>query len=355
MRPSRLSIPLALLLVTTGSAHAVVDNNTIIQSERSSLSSRAGSSVWSMAMENDLFAGAGDDKDYSFGLTATYAGQDAATAALSPHHLQRHLDRVFIPQGQLENYSVALGFYGFTPENIKAPQPIHDDRPYASLVYVQSSRETVHLDRNESWTSSLTLGVLGLSFVGSVQNSVHSMLGGTKAKGWDNQISDGGELTARYSVAKQKSLLPNRRDLQLKSTKQISLGYLTEVSYGLSFRAGDINSSWWSFRPELANYGEYSNVGTARISAPERYWWGGVMFKVRGYNAFLQGQFRDSEVSYERRELRPAMAEAWLGYTFALDNGFRIAYWLRGHTSEVKEGRGDRSLVWGGIGFSRSF
>lgn len=355
MRPSRLSISLALLLVTTGSAHAVVDNNTIIQSERSSLDSRAGSSFWSIAMENDLFAGGSDDKDYSFGLTAIYTGPDAASSPFSPYRFQRHLDELFIPQGQLDNHSMALGFYGFTPDNIKTSRPLYEDRPYASLIYLQSTRETVHPDRNESWTSSLTVGVLGLNLVGSVQNKVHGMLGGNKAQGWKHQISDGGELTARYSVARQKSLLPDRRNMQFKSTQQLSVGYLTEASYALSFRAGTINSSWWSFDPELASYGEYSGVGTARTRGPERYWWGGIMLKLRAYNAFLQGQFRHSEVKYSRSDLRPVLAEAWLGYTWAMDNGFRISYWLRGHTSEIKGGRGDRSIMWGGIGLSRSF
>lgn len=354
MKSHRHRAMLAILLCVTSSADAMVDNS-IIQNERSSLDSRAGTGFWSVAMENDLFAGGGADKDYSFGLTATYTGQDAATFVLSPYHFQRHLDQLFVPEGHLENHSLALGFYGFTPDDIEVSRPIHDDRPYASLVYLQSTRETVHLDRNESWTSSLTVGVLGLGLVGSAQNSVHSLLNGDEAKGWNNQISDGGELTARYSIAKQKSLLPNSRRTQLKSTRQLSLGYLTEASYALSFRTGHINSSWWSFDPELASYGEYSSVGSSRIRGPERYWWGGVTLKLRVYNAFLQGQFRHSEVSYTSSQLRPLLAGAWLGYTFAMDNGWRFSYWLRGHTSEIKEGRGDRSLLWGGIAVSRSF
>lgn len=343
------------MLGMAGTAGAVVDNNTIIHKERSSLDSRAGTSFWSIAMENDLFAGGSRDKDYSFGLTATYTGPNATSSRFSPYRFQHHLDKAFIPQGHLDNYSMALGFYGFTPDNIKTPQPIHDDRPYASLIYLQSTRETVHLDRNESWTSSLTVGALGLNLVGSVQNKVHKILNGNEARGWDNQISDGGELTARYSVARQKSLLPDNHRLQLKSTRQLSVGYLTEASYALSFRSGTINSSWWSFDPELASYGEYSSVGTSHVMGPERYWWGGVMLKLRGYNAFLQGQFRDSEVTYDHSDLRPLLAEAWLGYTWAMDNGFRISYWLRGHTSEIKHGSGDRSIVWGGFGVSRSF
>jgi len=63
----------------------------------------------------------------------------------------------------------------------------------------------------------------------------------------------------------------------------------------------------------------------------------------------LQGQFRNSSVSYDPNELRPLLVEAWMGYTFAFKKGYRISYVLRGHSSEVEQGAGDRNLVWGGV------
>jgi len=47
--------------------------------------------------------------------------------------------------------------------------------------------------------------------------------------------------------------------------------------------------------------------------------------------------------------------EAWAGYTVALTDGYSFTYSLRGHTSELKQGAGDRNIVWGGLLVSKTF
>ena len=76
---------------------------------------------------------------------------------------------------------------------------------------------------------------------------------------------------------------------------------------------------------------------------------------ARGYNVFLQGQFRDSEVTYDSDQLNHMIVEAWLGYTQSFASGWRLSYVLRGHTSEVREGAADRNLLWGGLIIARTF
>jgi hypothetical protein len=49
------------------------------------------------------------------------------------------------------------------------------------------------------------------------------------------------------------------------------------------------------------------------------------------------------------------VAEAWLGYTWAFNDGYRLSYVLRGHTSELKDGVGDRNVLWGGLVFAKTF
>ena len=101
---------------------------------------------------------------------------------------------------------IEYGLFGFTPENITLAEPQQNDRPYAGLVYVASTREHYQPMSNVSWQSTLTLGILGLDIVGELQKGVHSITGSDQPRGWDNQISEGGELTARYSVARQHLL-----------------------------------------------------------------------------------------------------------------------------------------------------
>ena len=69
---------------------------------------------------------------------------------------------------------------------------------------------------------------------------------------------------------------------------------------------------------------------------------------------FLQGQFRDSTHTYSHDELRPLIAEAWAGYTFAFKSGYRVSYVLRGQSSEIKQGDGDRNIIWGGLVISKT-
>src|SRR5690606_15678944 len=231
--------------------------------------------------------------------------------------------------------------------------PNANDRPYASLLYASNSREQIDLVNNVAWKSTFTLGLLGLGVVGELQNLAHKSTAGTKAEGWDNQISDGGEITARYVIARQQYFDQLSDNLEIKSTTQASVGYLTEASWGLSLRTGRIHSPWSSFNPELASYGEKSSFSGSAKAVNEHFFWAGFAIKARAYNTFLQGQFRTSEVTYEHHQLRPILLEAWAGYTFAFKQGYRISYVLRGHSSEIKQGAGDRNLLWGGIIIAR--
>lgn len=316
----------------------------------------SGSSV-AIAFENDLLAGTAGDRDYTYGLNITFTGDAARHAWLSPAPIEEGINQTlgFPFAGKSANqYSFELGVYGFTPDEISLDTPVLDDRPYASLLYAASYSEWVNPQNNSSWQTSLTLGVLGLDLVGNAQNTVHGWIGSNEAKGWHNQISDGGELTAKYTLAHQKLLFLSDT-MEIKQTTQASAGYLTEASYALSFRLGRIHSHWWAFDPELTSYGEKSVINHDKSLTYEHYFWGGFALKARAYNAFLQGQFRDSVLTYQDSELNHWLAEAWLGYTFAFSNGYRISYAVRGHSSEVKNGKADRSLLWGGLVLARSF
>jgi hypothetical protein len=316
-------------------------------------------SSWALAIDNDYLALGGKDQDYTYGFNFTYTGRSAKDGWLSLDAPLGWLDSVLgfehlSPVG-VSKHSREAGLFGFTPSEIEVVQPQYGDRPYAGLVYLANSRERLDIRNRVAWKSTLTVGVLGLDLVGDVQNESHAILGSTPARGWDNQISDGGELTARYTVARQHHVATLFDNLEIKSTVQGSVGYLTEASWSLSVRGGDYHTAWSSFNPELVSYGEKSSYTNSGISVDEHYFWGGVSVKARAYNAFLQGQFRDSEVTFERSELRPVMLEAWLGYTVAFAEGYRISYVVRGHSSEIKQGPGDRNLLWGGLILARTF
>lgn len=278
-------------------------------------------SSWALAFDNDVLVPGGRDQDYTYGINFTQTGDSAHTALITLNKPLLAVDNWLGNEHQSlslqETFSREIGVFGFTPEDISISQANPNDRPYASLIYLASSREQIDLVDNVAWKSTLTIGALGLGLVGELQDVVHEVTNSEKPQGWNNQISDGGELTGRYTIARQKYFESASENLEVKSTIQASVGYLTEASWSLSFRSGRIHSPWSSFNPELASYGEKSSYSSNAKPVNERYFWAGLALKARAYNAFLQGQFRDSAVSYDHHQLNPLLVEAWAGYTFA--------------------------------------
>lgn len=314
-------------------------------------------SSWALTLDNDFLVPGPHDQDYTYGINLAYTGHRAERHLTWLHAIHEKLDsRPYIEPtiASAEAYRGAeYGLLGFTPEDGSIAEPNPQDRPYASLIYVASSFESYYPSRGESWRSTLTLGVLGLDLVGDIQRAVHEVLGQQKPQGWSNQISAGGEPTVRLSISRQKLLYNEGTGLEVKTTLLGSAGFITEASSSLSLRAGRIRSPWISFNPELASYGEHSNPADSTDTS-EHYFWAGAAVKMRVYNAFLQGQFRESEVSYDYDELNHVILEAWMGYRFSLASGYSFGYFLRGHTSEIRSGNANRSVVWGGIIISKA-
>ncbi|MFK7732212.1 MAG: lipid A deacylase LpxR family protein [Pseudomonadales bacterium] len=323
---------------------------------------KQGYNSWSFAFDNDVLVPGSRDQDYTYGLSATLSSE---TAPKSPWSLDTPLQWIdqhsgfssldLMLGGQVRTYSTELGLYGFTPENISSEAVSAGDRPYASLLYLSNSREYEGTSSNTVWRSTFTVGILGLDLVGDLQNEVHAVIGSEEAQGWRNQISDGGEPTARYSVARQRLWSSGYSNVEIKTSVQGSIGYLTELSYGVSVRVGHIATRWQSFNPELASYREHSVPVLIGKGFQESYFSVGIAIKARAYNAFLQGQFRDSTVEYGSGDLNHALVEAWVGYTHIFANGYRVSYTVRGHSSELKRGVGDRNVLWGGLTLTRNY
>ena len=313
---------------------------------------------WSVAFDNDILVPSSRDQDYTYGMSATLAGTAARDSIVSLHQPLSRLNHWFngdLKYSKQARHSIEAGLYGFTPEDISRKDRNHDDRPFASLLYLSSSKQQPGITENTSWRSTLTVGVLGLDVVGDLQNEVHRATNSDIAQGWDNQISDGGELTARYSIARQRRWDIGNPNVEIKTTVQGSAGYLTEASWGVSMRVGHLTTPWQSFNPELSTYRENATEISGQNSGDGSYFLAGLALKARAYNAFLQGQFRNSDVSYHSDELNHGIVEAWLGYSHSFAGGYRASYILRGHSSEVKSGAGDRNVIWGGLMLSQSF
>ena len=313
----------------------------------------SGRTSWSLYLDNDLFVPGSEDRDYTGGVAVSFSGANIEDHPISLDKWLSGLSNLILSDRQKNLkpeliHSCELGFSAFTPLDISTSTPVFNDRPYSSLLYMSNSQTRMDFDNRSSITTSLALGALGLSAVGDLQNGIHSATGSDEAEGWDNQISDGGEITGRYALSYQKHFDISNPNLNASWSTNVSLGYLTETGANLSWRWGRLRTPWWKLNNKIGSYGDKSFAESSLSSKrDELYLSGGLGVKAVAYNAFLQGQFRDSAFELSSDDINPVVGEAWLGLTKELSSGFRISYVLRHQTSEVKTGLSDRSLTWG--------
>lgn len=309
--------------------------------------------TWSLYFDNDLLTNTSRDRDYTGGFTTAFSGAAAADHLFS---IDRPLGAIntFL-NFKFEDESFVLhaceaGLTVYTPDKTSKETPVFDDRPYASLVYISNTRQYLLPEKKVSWITTLLFGVLGLDGVGQLQNNLHRLAGSAKARGWKNQISEGGEPTFQYSVTRQKYHDTGRLNMDFTTAARFSVGYLTEASYGGGFRWGKIRSPWWKFNAGQNPPGAKEDPTlVAATHRDELYLFAGANIKLRLYNALLQGQFRNSVVKYDYDQLNPLILEGWVGVTKEFSSGFRISYVLKRQSSEFKEGAADHAFNWGGI------
>lgn len=144
-------------------------------------------SVIALSTDNDLFAPTQTDRDYTAGVAFTYASNSPEFGNNVYSRLAGTIDHGLLGSftgfpGEAASTSLEFGVYGFTPEEISARQIDYDDRPYSSLVYLSTSKSYQGLTGKSGWTTSLTVGALGLDLFESGQNSIHKVIGSDKAE-----------------------------------------------------------------------------------------------------------------------------------------------------------------------------
>jgi len=308
-------------------------------------------------IDNDLFAGRDLDRDYTGGMAITLSGTAARDSLLSLDPLLTRIDTLFErSEPATVRHARQIGLIAFTPSDIVTDEAQQADRPYASLLFASNGRVRVDADDRGAWSTSLTVGVLGLHVSESLHNAVHEAVGSEAPQGYDHQISAGGEPTVRYTIARHKLVYADPTSLvDVKTTVQGSVGFLTETSAAVSLRVGRFDTPWWSFAPELSDYiaapTPVESLGVQR----EAYFFAGARIKARAYNALLQGQFRHSDVRYAFDEIEPIVAEAWIGVMTQLFPNTELSYALHYQTAELREGKAARDTFWGGVQLAYSF
>lgn len=310
-------------------------------------------------IDNDLFAARERDRDYTGGFAVTFSGEAVRSGLFTLDPALARLDESLVAPASADvHYARQIGLIVFTPGDIIASKPVDGDRPYANLLFASSGRVYVDDDDRGAWSSAATVGVLGLSLTSRLHNGVHDIMGSERPRGYDNQVSSGGEPTARYTLARHRLWIADPSGaLDIKTTVQGSVGFLTETSAAISLRAGRFHSAWWSFAPELTDYVAAPTPADAshRRRDSELYVFAGVRVKARAYNAFLQGQFRDSAVEASYWDIEPVVAQAWIGVVTQVFVQTQLSYTLNYQSAELRAGEGAQSSLWGAVQLAHTF
>ena len=320
-----------------------------------------------LVLDEHIFTNGSRDQDYNGGGEFTLSGERSGPIGRVLDRALGIIDGKTCPRnryaapGWQTGHALALGLLIFTPQDLASHDVVYGDRPYASLFFLSAGRRYVSTDTEVAYNSSFTVGIMGLHAARSVQHALHSLTGSTQPQGWGHQVSAGGEPTLRYQTARQALLTEFGQGTwhgDSKWTVAGSIGTVTEASLAFNARWGRIESPWWAFTPEQTMYVQETQPIPPPLgldSQSEIFVFAGARAKLRVYNAFLQGQFRHSDLTYGESDLNKTLAEVWAGVEWRTSSGWAVQYLARWESPELRWGSGSRSFTWGSIEISKTF
>lgn len=316
---------------------------------------------WSLFIDQDLLAldfltDFDEDRNYTMGIGVSYSGKKYSEGFLADG--RNWLDNkfsIFSDPAVLETiHSYDFGITGFTPNNLEDTKPIPGDRPFASLIYFSSSKFSAYTS-NYALKSKFTIGLLGLDVAKGIQRYLHNDLGFSHNDplGWHNQISDGGELTALYSVEKiaiwKEKRVTDGTDWDISYSMAGNVGYYTDLAIGTDIRIGHITSPYYAHSANPLSVYNHGNCASCR--GDDNFFFLSYRARVVAYNVLLQGQFRDSALEFSDSEIERLLHEAGIGWTYHFSKKLQVTYSLNYKSEEYKSPE-SRSHWFGGLYFS---
>ena len=291
-----------------------------------------------------------EDRDYTMGIAFEFFWEK--DNGLYPFdNLVRQAAELLGMKESDENiiYSFMFGSLAYTPDDLSDTQPIYNDRPYSSLIYLSNKR--VRANDKNALAAEILLGVIGTNFARSTQSKFHSIYRDladsnepVEPRGWGHQISNGGELTARLRLSNSLLQLSSPGRWDIATTTSLSLGFQTNMSASVAFRLGDIKSHFWSIPYDPVSRGNFLP------DTPKKEWylWTALRSHLVGYDALLQGQFKQSDVKYTAGEIERWVHDGALGLTFGLGKS-QLTLSANLKTPDLKIA--NRNQVWGSINY----
>ena len=151
-----------LLLILPLFAYSQRINNTI------SYRNISNDSYFRLSYDNDYFTSS--DRYYTQGINAEW---------VSPVFRKNPLNFLLLKsRDKPVKFGIKADHFGFTPTSIKSNEILKNDRPFAACLSISGFSMIYDSDRNNIYTSSFSLGVIG-SWAGGegMQKGIHRFCG----------------------------------------------------------------------------------------------------------------------------------------------------------------------------------
>ena len=301
-------------------------------------------------IDQDLFVPfTNEDRDYTMGVALEFFWSKDKGLYPFDNLVRQAAELVGMKESDNIVYSFMLGSLAYTPDDLSDTQPIYNDRPYSSLIYLSNKR--VRADDKTAIAAEILVGVIGTSFSQYVQSKFHSLYRDwantdepVEPSGWSHQISDGGEITLRLRLSNSRLQFSEPGQWDLATTTGISLGFQTNISGSATFRVGDIKSKFWSIPFDPVNRGNF----LPDTQKSEWYFWSALRTHLVGYDALLQGQFKSSDVVFAADEIERWVYDGALGLTIGFKKS-QITISANVKTPDLKTA--SRNQAWGSINY----
>jgi hypothetical protein len=251
-------------------------------------------STFSFVWENDVFGGT--DSNYSNGVMLSLTTSPRDRPFLIPPLADAFADQPWM-KGRKWRTTYAAGHSIFTPEDISAPNPDPNQRPYAGWAYVSGTVMAESPDKKTLDSAQLVVGLIGDGAGGEwVQSEFHQLINGVDPQGWRFQIKDEIAFTGRLERLRRaatRDIGPFEWDTFVNYGGALGTAE-TSVSFGGLVRVGDDLAADYGGPPRVRPAMSGANFFSGR-GGWGWYVFAGLQGRAVAQDIFLDGNtFRDS-------------------------------------------------------------
>jgi hypothetical protein len=297
--------------------------------------------------------------------------------------------------------TLSFGVSAYTPLTLRSYMPAYGDRPYSSILFVETRRARIIGRNYHSW--GFTYGVMGTNIGYDFQGWAHQALVQNRGipVGWPTQISQGGHFAwqiqnsmlaplrrRKYDELKEKGIVNSRFGWDAAYGIQTAAGYYTYFGAQASIRIGLINPlNYMNTRTSFMQSGDkktlialasarksrdYSIEAEPTTVLKSRYWEHFAFFygapRLWARNNMITGQPNVPSVyALDSKYLNTFVTELEFGYTmtritvaeqtpagggdptFLADRSFQVTISAKVRTAEYRYEPYTRTHYWGCI------